>query len=540
MTNDLKTYKEATSMLTRKEKIAQSFMPAVYINDAEEDIRKMEQLIAKHQIGGICFFHSRASAATNFEGKKEVIYNAESLEVLKKLIDRYQKAAKHPLLISIDAEWGLAMRIENTAQYPYAICLGAMKDQEDLVYQVAQRIGADCRQAGIHWNFAPVADVNNNPENPVIGYRSFGEDPTLVARYATAFSKGLQSAGILTSAKHFPGHGDTATDSHLGLPVIDKSLAELYTNELIPFLKLIEEGVDSVMVGHLAVPVLSDGRLEPSSASVSVINNFLRDSLGFKGVVVSDALNMHAVSKSFDKKGALEMQAYLAGTDVLCYCENTVEGIDLIDNNSSNQEIETHFKRVWRLKEKVMKQKEASFIHANSTEQELMEKLAEQSLCMVYGSEKVTREFRTGEFKVLVVNQLSEVVFPKLIEEEFNTEIWHTTDHAVNQIRESLDSANYLLIALYPPSIKPADNFGLTHEELRLIEEMTKNKKVILYLFGNPYVLNLFSLEQFDAVYAVFQDFKEFQINAYDNFKGEKKALGLLPVTIKDGSYGNV
>ena len=540
MTNDLKTYQEATSLLTSREKIAQSFMPAVYINDAEEDIRKMEQLIAKHQIGGICFFHSRASAATNFEGKKEVIYNAESLEVLKQLIDRYQKAAKYPLLISIDAEWGLAMRIENTAQYPYAICLGAMKDQEDLVYQVAQRIGADCREAGIHWNFAPVADVNNNPENPVIGYRSFGEDPVLVARYATAFSKGLQSAGILTSAKHFPGHGDTATDSHLGLPVIDKSLEELHSNELIPFLKLIEEGVDSVMVGHLAVPVLCDGKLEPSSASLSVINNFLRDSLGFEGVVVSDALNMHAVSKSFDKKGSLEMQAYHAGTDVLCYCEHAVEGIDLIAKNSSDQEIETHFKRVWQLKEKVVNHKNAAFVPNGSAQQELMEKLAKQSLCLVYGSEKVTEEFRIEKFKMLVVNQSGESVFQKLIKEDFNTEIWNTTDHPVDQIREKLDSSNYVLIALYPPSIKPADNFGLAHEEIRLIEEMAKNKKVILYLFGNPYVLNLFSLEQFDAVYAVFQDFKEFQVNAYYNFKGEKKAVGVLPVTIKDGSYGNI
>ena len=326
MTNKLKSYREATAELTRVEKIAQSFMPAVYINDTEEEIRKMEELIARHHIGGICFFHSRASAATNFEGPKEVIYNADSLAVMKGLIQRYQNAAKYPLLISIDAEWGLAMRVENTAQYPYAICLGAIPNAEELIYQVGHLIGLDCRQAGIHWNFAPVADVNNNPDNPVIGYRSFGEDPQLVARYAVAFSKGLQSAGILTSSKHFPGHGDTATDSHLGLPVIDKSQEELHANELVPFVRLMDEGVDSVMVGHLAVPALSEGQLEPSSASDAVINNFLRKTLGFRGVVVSDALNMHAVSKNFDQKGALEFQAYQCGTDVLCPHHRVIVG----------------------------------------------------------------------------------------------------------------------------------------------------------------------------------------------------------------------
>ena len=540
MTNDLKAYNLATSELTREEKIAQSFMPAVYINDTEEEIRQMEQLISNHQIGGICFFHSRASAATNFEGEKEVIYNAESLEVLKQLINRYQQAAKYPLLISIDAEWGLAMRIENTAQYPYAICLGAMNDQEELVYQVAQRIGADCRQAGIHWNFAPVADVNNNPENPVIGYRSFGEDPLLVARYATAFNKGLQNSGILTSAKHFPGHGDTATDSHLGLPVIDKTLEQLQSNELIPFIRLIEEGVDSVMVGHLAVPVLCDGKLEPSSASASVINEFLRRSLGFVGVVVSDALNMHAVSKNFKTKGALEKQAYLAGTDVLCYCENTAEVIALIAEHSSDEEIETHFKRVWRLKEKVINQKSIPSIQSESASVELMEQLAIHSLCLVQGTEKIAEEFRTGEFKVLAIGQHEESVFLKLIEEDLNAEIWSTSTHIVNQVQDVLNQANNILIALFPPGIKPINNFGIKDEELKIIKALAENKNVILYLFGNPYVLNLLTLKNFRAVYAVFQNFEEFERNAYHNFKGESEAVGTLPVTIKTRSNGNV
>ena len=532
MTSELKPYKEAAALLTLKEKIAQSFMPAVYINDSEEDIRRMEDLIRSHHIGGICFFHSRASAATNFEGAKEVIYNAESLDVMKGLIKRYQKAAKYPLLISIDAEWGLAMRIENTPQYPYAICLGAMKDREDLVFQVAEKIGADCHKAGIHWNFAPVADVNNNPDNPVIGYRSFGEDPQLVARYATAFTRGLQNAGILTSAKHFPGHGDTATDSHLGLPVIDKPKEQLYANELTPFLKLIKEGVDSVMVGHLAVPALCEGRSEPSSASGSVINNFLRKELGFKGVVVSDALNMYAVSKHFDKKGELEWQAYEAGTDILCYAENVVEGIQLISEKTKEDEVEVHFKRVWQLKEQALKNATNPPVKPKSGQNELLEKLARNSLCMVRGSEQELNNFKAEKFGSVVVSPHDESIFMDRISQEFGTEILGSAAFSTDEIQEAINPLRHVLLALYPPSIKPINNFGIPDREIEMIREIAKNKTVILYLFGNPYVLKLFNLDHFEGINVIFQDFEEFQINAFQNFLGNSVVKGELAVTI--------
>jgi len=169
-------YQEASELLTQSEKVGQFFMPAAFINDTEAEIQHLEHQIRTLGIGGICFFHSRASAATNFEGKKKVIYNDKSLTTLKRLIKRYQACAKYPLLISIDAEWGLAMRIEETPQYPYAITIGAMHQQEKLIYEIGKRIAQDCLYAGIHWNFAPVVDINSNPNNPVIGYRSFGSD----------------------------------------------------------------------------------------------------------------------------------------------------------------------------------------------------------------------------------------------------------------------------------------------------------------------------------------------------------------------------
>ena len=280
--NNIPPLKKASEQLFLTENVGQFFMPAAFINDTEEEIQHIENLVREQGVGGLCFFHSRASAATNFEGKKRVVHNAKSFDTLQDLIKRYQKVAKYPLLIAIDAEWGLAMRIENTPQYPYAITLGAIQDNNELIFEVGKNIALDCKAAGIHWNLAPVVDLNNNPDNPVIGYRSFGEDKNQIVEKARAFIQGTQSEGVLTSIKHFPGHGDTATDSHLGLPLISKSKKALVENELYPFQKLMDEGVDSIMVGHLSVPALAEGKMTPSSISKAIIKGVLRKAMGYK------------------------------------------------------------------------------------------------------------------------------------------------------------------------------------------------------------------------------------------------------------------
>ena len=238
--------------MTLEQKIGQFFFPAVFINDTEENIQETERLIKEHNIGGLTFFHSRASAATNYESKKKVEFNDDSYQRLKDLIVRYQKCATTPLLMSIDAEWGLAMRVEKTPQYPYAITLGALPERKiDLVYEVGKQIALDLKSAGIHYNLAPLADINNNPNNPVIGYRSFGSNKEKVAQYALEYLRGMSDVGILGCLKHFPGHGNTNVDSHLGLPVLQENLEQLLENELVPFIKGIENQVDSIMIGHL-------------------------------------------------------------------------------------------------------------------------------------------------------------------------------------------------------------------------------------------------------------------------------------------------
>ena len=224
--------------MTLEQKIGQFFFPAVFINDTEENIQATETLIRKHNIGGLTFFHSRASAATNYESKQKIVSYDDSYSKLKELITRYQKCATTPLLMSIDAEWGLAMRIEKTPQYPYAITLGALPETEiRLVYEVGKQIGLDLKAAGIQYNLAPLADINNNPDNPVIGYRSFGQNKEKVALFANAYLKGMSDARILGCLKHFPGHGNTNVDSHLGLPILNENLEQLMSNELYPFIK---------------------------------------------------------------------------------------------------------------------------------------------------------------------------------------------------------------------------------------------------------------------------------------------------------------
>ena len=532
-------YSQITKTLSPSEKVGQLFMPAAFINDSEEEIRRLESLIRRANIGGLCFFHSRASAATNFEGPREVVYNANSLQTLKKLIIRYQEAASIPLLISMDAEWGLAMRIENCRQFAYAITLGAIREQDDLIEEVGRDIALDCLQAGIHWNFAPVADINQNPDNPVIGYRSFGENREKVSNKAISYMKGMQSMGLLSCAKHFPGHGDTATDSHLGLPVIQKNLNDLKFNELYPFKQMIREGVDAVMVGHLAVPALTPGKTESASVSKSIIQELLRQHLGFTGAVVSDALNMHSVSRLFPEAGQLEWEAFNAGNDILCFAENLEEGIKAILNKSTKSRIEASFKRLWNLKQKAMSHPFSGTLET-TTQVPLLKRLAQASLTLLKGKEAVFDEFRRNPFTLWEVTTSPGQVFPNLLVKECEAAIKHLMQPT--EMNPTLPDAQgrRILIALYPPSIKPPNNFGHSKQVLTFLNQLIRKNEVLLYNFGNPYVMDSLDMARVKAVVQVYQDFPVFQENAAAHFLGRSKAEGVLPITLKNSPYENV
>ena len=512
--NSFPSYAVARELLSYQQKVGQLFMPAAFINDSEAEIEKLEHLIKEYHIGSLCFFHSRASAATNFEGKKEVIHNEKSYERLLYLIQRYQEAATYPLLIAIDAEWGLAMRIENTPQYPYAITLGAMKQQEELVYEVGKNIGKDCREAGIHWNLSPVVDINLNPDNPVIGYRSFGKDKKVVTQYGKAYLNGMRSQGILNAIKHFPGHGDTATDSHLGLPVIDKSEAALLENELYPFLQLMQEGIDAVMVGHLAVPALSGGKNISASVSKEILTDFLRDGLQWKGLIISDALNMHAVSKDFPEKGGVEEAAFNAGNDVLCFADNPVEGIQRILTSCPEERIEASFKRLWLLKQKAFKELQEETERSGTAYQDLMLELARKSISVVKSDTHDLQHFREQRFQYVQIGKEGGYFF--------------------NQMKNQNGRSDSVVLGIFPRQVKPQNNFGFTDSELRQIDQLLNTKKTVLYLFGNPFVLNLIPWHKANAVVIVYQDSGAFQKTAFAHFNGDLIATGQLPVTLKN------
>ena len=529
MHSDMDFLKQGIPDLSLEEKVGQFFMPAAFINDSEDEIACLEALIKDAHIGGICFFHSRASAATNYEGKKEIPYNEDSFQTLKKLIARYQQASKIPLLIAIDAEWGLAMRIENTPQYPYALTLGAIQGNAELVYRVGRQIGSDCKAAGIHWNFAPVADINNNPNNPVIGYRSFGSNKKQVAENAVAFARGLKSQGILNSAKHFPGHGDTATDSHLGLPIIDKSRSELNNNELFPFMELIRAGVDSIMIGHLAVPSLTGDSTTPATLSEKMIKGTLRTEMGFQGVVVSDALNMHAVSRHFPVKGELEFRAFSSGIDVLCFSENPKEGIQKIIDQGNKKDIEAGFKRIWRLK--------ASCFGKSDKNKALSDP---RSLNLEIAKKSITRFSGTADSSVSENREWAGIHIGSRKKKLFFEKIKPSISFREIQIDAEQDSISYeqvepetpILLAIFPPSVKPAGSFGFPETTIALLRDILKRQEVTVYLFGNPYFLNLLPLKAGHSVVVAYQDFEEFQAVAADHFLGKCKISGKLPVEL--------
>ena len=218
---------------------------------------------------------------------------------------------------------------KKTPQYPFAITLGALKkDAEKWVEEVGYRMGLEMKRSGIHLNLAPCADVNTNPNNPVIGYRSFGDHTENVAKLSFAAYSGMKKAGIGACLKHFPGHGDTAVDSHLGLPILQKTKAELEAEELVPFQYGIDREVEMIMVGHLAVPALTGGKDIPASISRELITDLLKEEMGFQGLVISDALNMKAVANLYPEPGELEWQAFHAGNDILCFSDHVKEGIE--------------------------------------------------------------------------------------------------------------------------------------------------------------------------------------------------------------------
>src|SRR5574339_582493 len=320
--------------LTAEQRIAQLMVIRAHSNLGTDHVAKVTADIQKYNVGALCFFQGgpvRQANLTNF----------------------YQSIAKTPLMVTIDGEWGVGMRLDSVTKFPYQLTLGAM-DNQRLVYEMGLAVGEQCKRLGIHVNYAPVVDINNNPANPVIGYRSFGEDKYKVAKFGIAYMKGMQDAGIMACAKHFPGHGDVDVDSHLDLPVINKNRQQLDSMELYPFREIFKAGVGSVMIAHLSIPSIDATVHVATSISKNSVTGVLRNDLNYQGLTFTDALEMKGVAKYFPG-GVISVEALIAGNDMLCLPEDVGKAIDAIkkaieDNKLSWNDINDKVKRVLKAK----------------------------------------------------------------------------------------------------------------------------------------------------------------------------------------------
>ena len=324
---------ETLRAMTLDEKIGQLFMIAIYSNKDKEYQEKIEGIIRKYHIGGLIFFQG------------EPVRQVE-------MVNAFQKISKYPLLIGIDAEHGLGWRLQSAMEFPQMLINGAVTN-DSLIYRLGQAIAHHCKETGVHVNFAPVADINNNPANPVIGTRSFGENPENVYRKTAMYIAGSLSSQVLPVVKHFPGHGDTDTDSHISLPVISHDLNRLDSIELYPFKKLIQDSLPAVMVAHLNVKALDSARI-PATLSPRIVSYWLHERLGFNGLCFTDAMNMKGVSQGLEK-GTAEVKALRAGNDILLFPENIDRAVGQIkkalrDSLISEEEIEARCRKILNTK----------------------------------------------------------------------------------------------------------------------------------------------------------------------------------------------
>ena len=512
--------------LTPEQRIAQLMVIRAHSNLGADHVAKVTNDIRQYNVGALCFFQGgpiRQANLTNF----------------------YQNIAKTPLMITIDGEWGVGMRLDSVTKFPYQLTLGAM-DNQRLVYEMGLAVGEQCKRLGIHVNYAPVVDINNNPNNPVIGYRSFGEDRDKVIKFGIAYMKGMQDAGIMACAKHFPGHGDVDVDSHLDLPVINKSRTELDSNELKPFRELINAGIGSVMVAHLSVPSIDSGDHRATSISKNTVTGVLRNDIGFNGLTFTDALEMKGVAKYFPG-GVISVEALIAGNDMLCLPEDVEKAIDAIktaisENKLSWNEINEKVKKVLKAKYQLglnqLKPIETTNLlrDLNAKTDAIRVKVAKETITILkQGTGKASLPLKKNPKIAYVAIGDSDINnFGKELNAAYGADTytlsWKDGDNKADEIFEKvLDKYDAVVIGVHNFSNRPANNYGITNSSISLWRRLNKSNSVTL-LFGN--VLAAANFCNANALIACHQDDNITRQVAADFLKGKINATGKLPVRV--------
>ncbi len=516
--------------MTPDERIAQLIMVAAYSNRDKAHFDTISKYVQQYKIGGLVFFQGGPV-------RQASLYN------------RYQSLAKVPLWIAIDGEWGLGMRLDSTIRFPYQMTLGAVQN-DTLLYRMGLEVGRQCRRIGIHINFAPVVDVNNNANNPVINFRSFGENKDNVARKSIAYMRGMQDAGIMTTAKHFPGHGDTDADSHYALPLIRHGRQRLDTLELYPFRKIIEAGVGGVMVAHLSIPSLDSTKNLPSTLSKPIVTGLLKNELGFQGLAFTDAMNMQGVTKYFPP-GVADMRAILAGNDVLEYTADIPRAISEIKKAIKNglitqAEIDARCRKVLAAKAWVglnnYKPVELTNLvqDLNTYEAQLLNRqLSEAALTVLENKHNLIplRQLDTLRIATVSVGVNGRSDFSRMVSnyakaDNFTLPV-NSTAADVNRVKAQLSKYNLVVVSIHVPSIRPPRNYGITEGMTSAVRELVEGGKTVAVLLGNPYTLNKFpGLKEARTLVLAYQDNKDTQEMAAQLLFGAVKANGKLPVTV--------
>lgn len=513
--------------LTDDERIAQLFMVDVWTMRDSAHFNYVESLVRDYKVGGLIFFKGTPY-------KQAVLTN------------NYQSKSKIPLLVGIDGEWGLSMRLDSTPVFPRQMILGASANP-DLMYEMGLSIGAQCKRMGIHFNFAPDVDVNNNANNPVINDRSFGENKYTVAKMGAAYTKGLQDMHIIASAKHFPGHGDTETDSHYGLPVIKADRKRLDSLELYPFKKLIDEDVMSVMVAHLNIPAL-DTSNTPASLSKAIITDLLRTEMGFDGIIITDALNMKGVADLYPP-GEVAARALLAGNDILLFVENVPASMakikeHLLDSSLTMAQIESSCKRVLLAKYWAGLNKYEPIELTNLTQDlnsggapEMIAKAVKNSITVAKNLDDIIPVKNPELYKIATigvgVQQLTafqEMSLNYVKSDYFSIDKADKTSN-FDSLYLALEKYNLLVISIHGTSRFVSRKLGLTPTQIDFINKLLQTpRKVILVCNGNPYILNQF--QQARNVIVAYEDLELYNQIAAQVLYGGIGAKGKMPVSV--------
>ncbi|HEY0978173.1 MAG TPA: glycoside hydrolase family 3 N-terminal domain-containing protein [Flavobacteriales bacterium] len=509
-------------------RIAQLMMVAAYSNKDAKHVAEVEALVKDRNIGGLIFFQGGPSRQA-------------------KLTNRYQQLARTPLLIGMDLEWGLAMRLDSTVRFPKQMTLGALQEDAGIEAMGAE-IARQMKRLGVHVSFSPVADVNNNPKNPVINDRSFGEDRELVARKSIAYMRGLQNAGVIATAKHFPGHGDTDTDSHLGLPVIAHTRARLDSLELYPFQRMVDEGLIAMMVAHLEVPALDPTPGLPSTFSRPVVSDLLETEFGFKGLIFTDALNMRGVADK-GAPGEIELRALMAGNDVLLFPQDPVKAIDRIraavDSGLVPREMIDHkCLKVLRAKEWAGLDRKQSVPLANIQAElatpdamALRRKLYAQAVTVVR-NEGILPLQRLDSIRIasLVIGDKAHNKFQQALARYASI-----TEFAVDKVLkpdsskallEKLKGYDVVIASVHGTSYRADKEFGVPQLTLDLLRRIDDQQPLVFTLFTNPYRLaTAYGSQRWDAIVTTYEENEDTQDLAAQAIFGGMAITGKLPIS---------